>query len=316
MPYDTQVQQLLEELIVANRPSSRTLPLPEGRRNFKELFVKYALTTEVEAVEERDLPSPGGNIPIRIYRPSRLESLPIVVYFHGGGWVFGDLETADATARMLARESGAEVVAVHYRRPPDEAIFPGPLDDCYAATRWVYEHAAEIGGDSNRVAVVGDSSGGQLAAAVALRSRDEGGPPLAFQLLFFPALAYDFATASYSENADDPFLSKDEMVWYWAQYVPRPEDAQHPYVSPLFAKDLHGLPPTFIVTCEFDPLRDEGEAYADRLKDAGVPVRVSRYDGTPHGFLMLGRAIDAAAVAYREAGQVLRDAFSAHMPKV
>lgn len=309
MAYDPQVQALLDELIASARPSSKSLPLEQGRRSFAELFASLMATAEVAAVEDRTIPGPAGELPMRIYRPALADRLPVTVYFHGGGWVFGDIETHDGACRQLARASGALVVSVDYRRPP-ESPFPAPLDDCYAATRWVYEHAAEIGADPARLAVAGDSSGGTLAAAMALKARDSGTPPIAFQLLLFPATAAAFSTPSYIEFADDAFLSKDEMLWYWGRYLASPDDARHPYASPLYAESLAGLPPALIITCEYDPLRDDGEQYAARLRAAGVETCVKRYAGMVHGFMLMGRKIDAAQAAFDEAGRALREALS------
>lgn len=309
MAYDPQVQALLDELIASARPSSKSLPLDQGRRSFAELLASLMATAEVAAVEDHGIPGPTGDMRIRIYRPVRSERLPVVVYFHGGGWVFGDVETHDGVCRQLAGASRALVVSVDYRRPP-ESRFPEPVDDCYAATRWVYEHAATIGADATRLAVAGDSSGGNLAAATALKARDSGGPPIVFQLLLFPATAAAFSTPSYAEFADDAFLSRDEMLWYWDKYLASKADAGHPYASPLYAESLAGLPPALVITCEYDPLRDDGERYAARLQAAGVATTVTRYAGMIHGFMLMGAKIDAARLAFDQAGRALQAAFS------
>jgi acetyl esterase len=258
---------------------------------------------EVARVREVSIPGNYGEIPARAYYPNGKENLPIIVYFHGGGWVVGNLETVDAVCRDLANATQALVVSVNYHHGP-EYKFPAAAEDAYAATRWVSEHASEIGGDASRVAVMGNSAGGGLAATTALMARDRGGPGIAFQLLQVPVLDMNFDTASYHENATGYGLTRAGMQWFWNQYMRDPEDGTNPYASPIRAADLANLPPAFIQTAENDPLRDEGAAYARRLSAAGVPVKYVCYEGMVHGFLG-ARAIMDQVDALKDALAVL-----------
>ncbi len=240
---------------------------------------------EVGRVENRLIAGAEGPIPARVYWPAGREGpggtpLPLIVFFHGGGFVLCDLDTHDAFCRNLTNMADAVVLSVDYRLAP-ETPYPGGLEDAYAATVWAFEHAAELGGDSQRLAVAGDSSGGNFAAAVALMARDRGGPPIVFQFLIYPVTDQNFDTTSYRENGDGYFTTATHMRWYCEQYGGDPAD---PLVSPLRAADLSGLPPARVITAEFDPLRDEGEAYARRLSESGVEASVRRFDGMFHGF--------------------------------
>jgi acetyl esterase len=237
-------------------------------------------------------------------------ALPLVAFFHGGGWVLCGLDSHDEACRQLANGTGAIVMSVDYRLAPEHR-FPTAAEDAYAATRWLADHGADLGGDPARLAVAGDSAGGNLAASVALMARDRGGPALVFQLLVYPVLDHSFDTGSYKENATGYFLTVDAMRWFWAQYLGPHGDGSDPYVSPLRAADLSGLPPAHVVTAEFDPLRDEGEAYAARLSAAGVPTEARRYDGAFHGFFSMTAVLDAAAAASAAAHTALRGALHA-----
>jgi acetyl esterase len=237
------------------------------------------------------------------------------VWFHGGGWVIGDLDGADATARHLTVGAGCVVVSVDYRLAP-ETKFPGAADDCYAATQWAIQQATQINGDPGRVAVGGDSAGGNLAAVVALMARDRGAPPLAFQLLVYPVTHCDFTTDSYERCADGYLLSRASMQWYWDHYLRSPADAANAYAAPLVATDLSRLPAALVITAEFDPLRDEGEAYARRLQAAGVPTTCSRYDGMIHGFFGMAAVVDKGQQAIAEASTALQHAFAASQQAV
>ncbi len=237
-------------------------------------------------------------------------ALPVTMWFHGGGWVVGNVETNDATCRALANESGSIVVSVDYRLAPEHR-FPIPFDDCYAATCWAAESAASFGGDPSRLAVAGGSAGGNLAAAVALRARDEGGPKLAQQTLVYPVTDRDFERPSYVANGDGYGLDLDTMVYFWDCYLSSEADALNPYVTPMLAEDLSGLPPAYVLTAEYDPLRDEGEEYAERLRAAGVPTTATRYDGMIHGFFNAGIPFDRTWDAIAETASELRKAFGA-----
>jgi acetyl esterase len=226
-----------------------------------------------------------------------------VVFFHGGGWVFGDLETHDGMCRAIARRSGVALASVHYRRAPEHA-YPEPLDDACGVVRWAGSFGAERGIDVTRLAVAGDSSGGNLAAATALRLRDEGGPAIRHQFLLYPALDPGMGTRSYRANADDPFLSADELEWYWNQYAPG-SLRDEPYAGPSGASLIAGLPPAYVMVAGLDPLHDEGVSYAERLRGAGVPVVLSEHDEMPHGFLLFGGKLSEAVSGLDEVGDAI-----------
>ena len=308
MPLDPQAREVLDQLEAMGLPPMHTVSPEEARINGKAR--PRAPGPEVATVEDRSIPGPGPDIPVRIYTPSGGGPFPGLVWFHGGGWVVGDLDTADGNARHLAVAAGCVVVSVGYRLAPEDK-FPAAADDCYAATQWTAKNAASININPVRMAVGGDSAGGNLAAVVSLMARDRGGPSLVFQLLVYPVTARDFGTASYRENANGYLLTQDSMRWFWDHYLKSEADAANSYAAPLAAQDLTGLPPALIVTAEFDPLRDEGEAYGRRLQAAGVPAKNSRYDGMVHGFFGMLGALDKGKQAMSEASAALRSAFSA-----
>ena len=263
----------------------------------------------MESEEDRAIPGPAGEIPVRIYRPTAANDHSLLVWFHGGGWVIGDLDGADISCRELAARSGSVVVSVDYRLAPEHR-FPAAHEDSYAATVWAAEHAAELGADASRLAVGGDSAGGNLAAVVALRARDENGPSIGFQLLIYPVTNHSYETASYSDNADGYLLSRDGMVWFWDHYLGPDGDGSHPHASPLRAADLSGLPAAHVITAEYDPLRDEGEAYAKRLQGAGVATTHTRYAGQIHAFFGMHGILDDASRAASESAEKLKAALS------
>lgn len=306
MPLDPQVSAFLDQLAAAGAPAPHEQTPDEARAGFSLLAVVTGPPEEPVTTEDRTLPGPNGEIPVRVYRPSAGGLLPIVVYFHGGGWVIGDVTSHDTVCHRLAAGVPAVVVNVDYRLAP-EYRFPAAVGDCDAATRWVSEHAAELGADPTRLAVAGDSAGGNLAAVVARLSRDRGGPPIAFQLLIYPATDLTRSLASHAENGTGYLLETDTMAWFTGHYLDG-ADPRQPDASPLFAEDLSGLPPALVLTAEFDPLRDEGEAYAERLAEAGVAVTLSRYDGMIHGFYGLDRVIDTARAATDETLAALQKA--------
>ena len=306
MPLDPQAEQSLAQRAGAPRQHEVS---PEQARAMQMAQPRLA-GPEVSAVEDRMAPGPRGDVPVRVYRPTGAGggALPVTMWFHGGGWVVGNIETNDATCRALANESGSIVVSVDYRLAPEHR-FPIPFDDCYAATCWAVEDAASFGGDPSRVAVAGGSAGGNLAAAVALRARDEGGPTLAQQTLVYPVTDRDFERPSYVANGNGYGLDMDTMVYFWDCYLSSEDDASNPYVTPMLAEDLSGLPPAYVLTAEYDPLRDEGEEYAERLRAAGVPTTVTRYDGMIHGFFNAGIPFDRTWDAITETASELRKAF-------
>ena len=263
----------------------------------------------IHRVEDRRIPGPAGDIPIRIYTPEGDAPLPLLVFFHGGGWVIGSIATHDALCRQLANAAGCIVVSVDYRLAPEHA-FPAAAEDAYAATRWVGENARTIGGDAARIAVGGDSAGGNLTAVVALMARDRGGPRLVFQLLVYPVTDAPSDNASYRENGKDYFLTTAQMDWFWKLYAGSAPNLDDPYLCPLRAKNLDRLPPALVVTAEHDPLRDEGEAYARRLDQAGVSARAKRYAGVFHGFFAMAQLLGRAREATDDATAALRSAFA------
>jgi acetyl esterase len=282
--------------------------LAEIRRTLDE-GARLGPRPEIASLQDLAVPGPAGPIPVRVYRPAPQGELPVLVYFHGGGWAICSLETHDATCRQLANDAGCAVVSVDYRLAPEHR-FPAAPEDCFAALEWVAKNAAAIGADASRIAIGGDSAGGNLTAAVALMARDRSGPRLCHQLMVYPVTDHSFDTPSYRENAAGPLLTRDTMRAFWKLYLARDADGANPYASPLRAADLSGLPPAHVVTAEYDPLRDEGEAYGRRLAAAGVPTLVRRYDGMIHGFLGFTEAIDCAREAMADVVRELRRALA------
>ena len=309
MPLDPQAQAFLEQLAATGAPPLHELSVAEARQVIVALFGTQGDPEPVGAVEERTIPGAGGEMPTRIYMPHGTGPFPVLVYLHGGGWVIGNLEAYDATCRALTNAAGCLVVAMEYRLAPEHK-FPAAPEDCYAATCWVAANAAAIGGDPRRIAIGGDSAGGNLTAVVAQMARDRSGPALVYQLLVYPVTNYGYDTASYRENAEGYLLTRDAMVWFWNHYLRSTADGNNPLASPLRANDLRGLPPAMVLTAEFDPLRDEGEAYAIRLQEAGVPVTLKRYAGTIHGFFSLGAVLDQGKQAMADAAAALRTIFA------
>ncbi|MGH8983699.1 MAG: alpha/beta hydrolase [Acidimicrobiia bacterium] len=277
-----------------------------------EEFAKagQALGEPVHQIDDRTIPGPGGELPVRVYRPGEDRPLPLLVWFHGGGWTIGSLDTHDNTCRSLANGVGCVVVSVDYRLAPEHK-FPAAVEDALAAMQWVADHGADVGGDPARLAVGGDSAGGNLAAVVSLLARDAGTPDLAFQLLVYPVTDHEFESASMRENATGYFLELESMRWFYNQYLNDENDSADWRFSPVRAAALTGLPPAFVLTAEFDPLRDQGELYARRLEAAGVPVELRRYDGVFHGFFGMREFIEPAQQAFDDVTKALREALGA-----
>ena len=273
------------------------------RTNFNELAARVPKPDEPLASVKNEVL--GSGLRVRVYRPEGKGPFPICLYFHGGGWVVGTPDSHDHVCRSLARRGGAVVVNVDYRLAP-ETKFPGAIDDCAEALQWASDRARALDGDPNRLAVSGDSAGGHLAAGLAIRARDERGPRIALQLLIYPVTDNLFETTTYREFADGFGLSRNNMQWFWECYLRTPADAAHPWNVPLKA-DLRGLPPAYVATAEYDVLRDEGEAYAKRLHEAGVPVRCVRYNGMNHGFIRMAAVYPQADRAVSDLGNVLRN---------
>lgn len=307
MPLDPQAQALLDQLTALGAPPLNELSPPDARVAAQALGTLSGTPEAVATVENRTIPGPAGELPVRIYTPAGSGPFPALVFFHGGGWMIGDLDTQDGPCRTLANGAACIVVSVDYRLAPEHK-FPAAPEDTYAATKWVAANAASINVDPTRLAVGGDSAGGNLTAVTAQMARDRGGPRLAFQLLIYPVTDGACDTMSYRDNADGYLLTKDMMQWFWNHYVRNGVDRQNPMASPLRAQSLSGLPPALVQTAEFDPLRDEGEAYAARLEDAGVRVTLTRYNGMIHGFFGMASVIDQARAAVAEAAGALRSA--------
>lgn len=302
MPIDPQIEQVLKALEAA--PPMETMTL-------EQLRGVYPPPTEREPVgevQELRIPSAEGGIAARLYRPRSMERTGLTVFFHGGGFVIGSIESHDAACRRLCNLTAAAVLSVEYRLAPEHK-FPAAPDDCLLAVRWAAQQAPAWGLDPARLVLAGDSAGGTLAAVTALRLRDEGGPGVAGQVLVYPVTDYHTPpTPSYLENASGYFLTRGAMVRFWHEYLPREEDGLHPHASPMRAADLSGLPPALVLTAEFDPLRDEGERFAHRLLDAGVPVTLRRENGLIHGFFRMFAMSDKARIAFEETARWIRKA--------
>jgi acetyl esterase len=303
---DPQIATLIEALD-AGFPPVHTMTGAQARATIRSRFVPPAEPEPVAEVRDETIPGPGGDIPVRIYRPDRPGDLPVLVYAHGGGFVFCDLDSHDGLCRDFANRLAAVVISVAYRLAPENQ-WPDAAEDVYTTARWAADNADAVGGDARRVAVGGDSAGGNLAAVTALMARDRGGPPIAAQLLIYPVMAADFDNESYRLFGKGFYNPEPALHWYWDQYVPALDDREHPYASPLRA-DLAGLPPAIVVAAGHDPLRDECLAYADALEAAGVVTVRCLFEGGIHGFMtmpMLDIAQEARRQACLELGQRLR----------
>ncbi len=303
MPLHSQVIKFREQRVALNlAPNSEVSPA-QARENSRTW--RAAIPADLEQVGEitdRMIPGPAGDLPIRIYRPDSVGPYPLLMLFHGGGWLIGDLDHEDPSARRMCNQINAVVVSVDYRLAP-ETRFPGAPNDCYAGLLWAVEHANELGIDANNIAVTGTSAGGNLAAAVAQMARDNGGPKIKHQALFCPVIDYDFERPSYETHGDSFALTQDSMRFFWKQYLgPNGESNGHkPYASPIRAKSLEGLPDTTIITAQYDPLIDEAVDYGEALRAAGVDVTYTQYEGMAHAFNELIGIFDSARVAVDEA---------------
>jgi len=310
MPLEADARILLDRIAATEATPVYLLAPDEARQRFAQAFAALAGSpVSVARIEDRVMQTPGGSLPIRLYTPQAPAPLPVLVWFHSGGWTLGDRDTTDSLCRALASGAGCLVASVDYRLAPEHP-FPAAFDDAEAAVRGVAAHAGEWGGDITRLAVGGESAGGNLAVVVAIRLRDTAGPPLVAQLLVCPVMDYhDPGTPSYTAYGDGYFLTRTIMEWFWGNYLPDGVSPTDPRVSPLHAPDLAGLPPALVVTAEYDPLRDEGEAYAARLRAVGVPTLLRRYPGTIHCFLSMG-VLERGRVGRGETAATLRDLFA------
>jgi acetyl esterase len=298
---DPAVRQLLEAAEAEGNPPLESFSPEEARKLAIESLKTAGGTPEpVRSIENLRIPGPDCEIPIRIYTPDAPAPRPALVYFHGGGWVVCDLDTHDVVCTAIAHRAGAVVIAVDYRLAPEHK-FPAAVTDSYAATAWVASNAKRLGIDPKRISVGGDSAGGNLAAVVSLKSRDQDGPAIELQVMVYPVTDLSsFATPSYQEFGENHYLTKSEMEWFRDHYLRSMEDARDPHASPLLTLDLSELPPALIITAECDPLRDEGEAYAKRLANDGVAVTYTCYPGMIHPFFSLSGAIPQAFDAIQQ----------------
>ena len=308
-----QVQAVMDAMARMNLAPPHTMPVDQARAQFmRSRGVYLAPPQSVASVADRALPGPGGDLPVRVYRPAGSEPaalLPALVFFHGGGWVFGNLDSHDPLCRELCNLAGCAVVSVAYRVAP-ESKFPAAVDDAIAAIRYVAGHGKELGIDSAKLATGGDSAGGTLAAAAALTFRDQGGPRLRLQALIYPVTDMTLDSPAYARIPTGYTLPRERMLFFREAYLRGPEDIADWRASPLKARDLSNLPPALVLTAAQDPLVDEGKAYADRLAAAGVPVKYSCYEGMVHGFLSMAGAIDAGHAGIAEVAGALKRAFA------
>jgi acetyl esterase len=298
---------LMNNAVKDGRPQLHTLPHAQGRKAVDKMSEdSEAAPPEVAEVKDGALPGPAGAIGYRRYRPlgAAAGPLPMLVYYHGGGFVIGNIETHDSTCRRLANKSRCQVISIDYRLAPEHP-FPAPIDDGMAAFRHIRDNAASFDADPARLAVGGDSAGGAMAAVVCQACRDAGEKTPAFQMLIYPVTDYTRESASRRELAEGYFLDRALIDWFWRAYVPAGSDAADLRLSPLLARDFAGLPPAFVLTAGFDPLRDEGRAYADRLIDAGIKTTYVNYPGTIHGFFSLTRFLKQGLKANDEAAAVM-----------
>jgi acetyl esterase len=307
---DPEVRELLNRLSAMGMRPYPELGVLRARGVVESSRWMQGDKADVRSVRDVLVGGAAGLLPARVYDPQPGAVLPLVVYFHGGGWVTGSVAVADRPCRALALAAQCVVVSVDYRLAP-ETPFPGPAEDCFAALSWLAAHAPELNADVERLAVVGDSAGANLAAATTLMARDRGGPAISYQVLMYPCLLPTAGSpfASYRDNADGYMLTRDDMEWFWAHYLPLGTDAAdsvHPYAAPLRAAHLRDLPPATVVTAQFDPLRDEGNAYAQRLRDDGVVVDLVEWPGAIHGFFWMAGELALARELVGWVGEELR----------
>jgi len=314
--FSPQVQAALNfsDHLIETTPTAAN-PLQTMRDFYRRMAIMAGNPASVYKIEDQSINTPDGGLAVRIYRPSAEPNLPVILYFHGGWFFMGDLESHDPLLRNLASKTAAVVIAVDYRLAPEHP-YPAAVNDGTAALQWVVSHAGDLNVDATRIAIAGDSAGGALATIVARRTvqgngpRHSNGPRLLLQVLIYPVTDSALNTPSWEEFAEGPVIHKNNAAQAWAMYVPDPSDRTNPNAAPLYANDFTGIAPALIIAAECDPLRDEVIAYAQALKDAGIQVRDSLYPGMPHGFFQLGGFIDDARSAMEEVAAALKNAFS------
>lgn len=320
---DIDMKTILEQYIKFNAPPLERLSaanarnLPTLKNAVEEIMAENPAVRATALVRPMPqpvkiihhlIPGPEGDLLARVFVPDGDGPFPVLVYFHGGGWVIANLDVYEPSCRALCKKAKSVVISVAYRQAPEHK-YPAAVEDAYAATQWTIVNAALFNGDPARVAVCGESSGGNLAAVTCLKARDELGHMPSAQLLIYPVIDARMNTYSYKDNVDAKPLNRAMMLWFWRQYLQNEAQGQEPYASPIMAKNLSGLPPAIVITAEHDPLRDEGEAYAARLVDAGVPVKGRRYDGVTHEFFSLAGIVHKAGLAVQETADELQGIF-------
>lgn len=310
MPIDPQIQILLDRMAEAGGPAPESLTVKQGRA-LAGVFTALGGDPEpVDTVLDTSATVGGDKIPLRVYKPRtpHTDPLPVTVFFHGGGWVFGDLDSQDQIARIMAGRSGTLVFSVDYRLAPEHR-FPAAIDDAYAALTWIADHAGAFGGDGHKIAVFGESAGGNLAAATVQEAHRHGGPPIALQVLAYPPLDRFDDSPSMHENTTGPILTRSWLEWCWGCYLNTPDEGADPRVSPARAENLTGLPPAVVVTAEFDPLRDQGDRYAHKLAQAGVPVTHLPIKGATHALLSFTGSVQLSRDVLNQLGDAVAAAF-------
>lgn len=303
---ETELDYGVPELLAALAQRAQPGTLAEQRDRFRELAALMGESLPVHAVEDLSAAVDDGHrVPVRLYRPTGADGLPVLVYLHGGGWILGDIHTVDAVSRRLAVTTGYAVAAVDYRLAPEHP-FPVPLDDCYTAVSWLADNAETLGLDAGRMVVCGDSAGGHLTLGVTARARDEHGPRIGGQVLIYPVVDDDTQTDSYRENGAGYFLTSEALAAMWSLFAPE-SVREHPYVTPLRHGSFGGLPPTLVITAGYDPLRSEGEELVRRLEHAGVPVSHKAYPGQIHAFFWMAGKLTAAVDAFDSIAAALRE---------
>ena len=304
MPLAPEYAAMFAEMANAEpAPPLWELTAEQGREMYRAMRPKID-ELPIHKVTDQTIPGSLGEIPIRIYTPAGDGPFGVLMYFHGGGWVIGDLDTGDAVCRMMATAANLVVVSVDYRMAP-EHIFPAAVTDCYEATAWARDNMSTLNGNG-KLGVTGESAGGNLSAVMCLKARDESGPQIDFQCLLYPVTDHDLSRGSYAENGEGYLLETQTMTWFWDQYCPEVSDRSNPHASPIKADSLAGLPPAFVVTAEFDPLRDEGMAYAEALSAAGTTAQAVCYDGMVHDFFATAMVFESSQVGFNATVEALK----------
>ena len=305
MPLDPQAKIVLEQRAAANLPANDTISPAQARVHSR--LSPPTVGPKVTKEEDKLVTGSDGKLTARIFTPEGVGPFPVLVWFHGGGWVIGDLDRSDGVCRSMCGDANCIVISVDYRLAP-ETKFPGPVEDCYAATKWAYENASSLNGDPDKILVGGDSAGGNLAATVSIMAKDRKTPKIIFQVLVYPVITKDFTTQSYKDNGESYGLTKGTMIWFWDQYLKNESDADNPYAAPIKNKNPEGLPEAFLLTAEYDPLKDEGEAYAKFLNQHSVKTEYICYEGMIHGFFGMIDDLDASKQAISDVANAIKNA--------